>query len=77
MFINFESTFNLISQSVVCQIEIIVRANRFMIMIIINEIQISLFDYTIMKFTVTEISRIVQFFVVLKKILYFFIFKRS
>ena len=48
-----------------------------MIMIIINETRVSLFDYTIMKFIVTKISRIVQFFVVSKKISYFLIFKRS
>ena len=77
MFIDFESIFNLISQSVARQIEIIVRANHFIIMIIVNETRISLFNYTIMKLTVTEVSRIVQFFVVSKKISYFFIFERS
>ena len=76
MFINFENIINLILQLIARQIEIIVRADHFKIMIIINETRISLFDYTIMKLTVTEVSRIIQFFIVSEKILYFFILER-
>ena len=47
-----------------------------MIMIIVNETRVSLFNYTIMKFTVTEVLRIVQFFVVSEKISYFLILER-
>ena len=77
MLINFKNTFNLILQSVIRQIKIIIRASRFMIMIIVNEIQISFFNYTIIKFTVTEVSRIVQFFIVSERISYFLILERS
>ena len=59
------------------QIEIIIRLNNFMIMIIINEIRMFLSKYIILKIIVTEIIQIVQFFIVFKKIFYFMILKRS
>ena len=71
------SILNLISQRIANQIEVIVRSDNFMIMIIANEARMFLSEYIILKIIVTKIIRIVQFFIVFKKISYFMILKRS
>ena len=59
------------------QIEIIIRLNNFMIMIIANKTRILLSKYIILEIIMIEMIRIVQFFVVFEKISYFMILKRS
>ena len=76
MLIDFESIFNLILQSVARQIGVIIRADRFMIMIIVNGTRILLSDYTIMELIVAGVSKVVQFFVVSGKISYSLILGR-